>query len=236
MILSGKRLCKEPRFYLKNKLLENVDHLDILGVQYDAGNKKHVVARSDKCRRSFYSMRDMGMAYPGCSTEVKSYLWNSMCQPTLLYGCETVNFSSHSLHQMETLQGNLLKQSLGLSKRSRSTCLLSAIGVQKVEDRIKCMCASLLRRIYCIDTPVRSLTNHFLSLYLSKGILVPGTIVQRIVSYSLSPIDCIFNKYYLPADAPCGITDSLKVLLQHEHFIKPYSEEHLLCSLITRSF
>ena len=33
-----------------------------------------------------------------------------------------------------------------------------------------------------------------------------------------------------------GIVDSLKMLIAHENFIKVYSEEHTLVSLLTRAF
>ena len=236
MVLSGKYLSQEPKWFLNGSIIENVESLEILGVHFDVYNKKHVEVRTEKCKRSFYSMRDIGMAYPGCCTDVKAHLWNSICQPVLSYGCDAISLSTKSLSQLETVQSNLIKQSLGLSKRSKSTCLLDAMSVKKVKDRIRLSSSSLLRRIYCNDTPVKSLTNYFMSLYLARGVLIPGTLVHRIISYGLSPIKCIFNKIYLPADPVCGVTDSLKMLLRNENFIKPYSEEHVLSSLLTRSF
>ncbi len=105
-----------------------------------------------------------------------------------------------------------------------------------VHDKLKADSASLLRRIFAVSSPVRDLTSHFLSLYICKGILYQGTLVQRIVSYGLSPTGCIFKKHCVSSKPKCGIVDSLRNVLMHEHFIKPYSEEHLFASLLTRAF
>ena len=236
MVVSGDCFVQQPRWFLNNLAIDNVDNLEILGVHFDSNNAQHVNVRSEKCRKSFYSLRDAGMAFPGCHTDVKTYLWKTMCQPVLLYGCETIHLSTSDVQKLETLQGNLLKQSIGLSHRSKSSSLMRALNITSVKDKIKLNSASLLRRIYAVDSPVRDLTNHFLSLYICKGLLYPGTLVHRIVSFGLSPIDCIFNKQYLPPKPPCGIVDSLQMLLMHNHFLKPYSDEHVLSSLLTRAF
>ena len=48
---------------------------------------------------------------------------------------------------------------------------------------------------------------------------------------------CAFVKYKKPTFVrECGVTDSLRTLLMHENFIKPYSEEQTLASLLTRAF
>jgi len=236
MIISGDSLMKEPMWYLNSERIENVESLEILGVQFDRKNKDHVYNRSEKCKRAFYSLRDVGMAYPGCTPNVKAYLWRTICQPVILYGFDSVNISRNSLHDLESVQSKLIKQSLGLSKRSRSSYLLQALNVTSVEERIKQNTASLLKRIYVIDSPVKNLTNYFLSMYISQGITYPGTIIQRVVSYGLSPTNCIFNKYNLVSQPDCGVVDSLRSLLSHVNFIKPYSEQHVLTSLLTRAF
>ena len=33
-----------------------------------------------------------------------------------------------------------------------------------------------------------------------------------------------------------GITDSIRYMIMQEHFIKPYSEEHVLVKLLTKAF
>ena len=56
----------------------------------------------NKCKRAYHSLRDIGMAYPGSNSDVKAYLWRSICQPVLLYGSDAVNISKKGLSQMES--------------------------------------------------------------------------------------------------------------------------------------
>ena len=50
-------------------------------------------------------------------------------------------------------------------------------------------------------------------------------------------MNCVFNPS--PREvvkSKCGIVDSLKNLIMTENFIKPYSEEHILATLLVRAF
>ena len=237
MVIAGNQLACLPTLYLKGEPIANVSCLEILGVQFDKKRTAHIDSRINKCKCVFHSLRDAGLAYPGCASDVKAYLWNAMCQPVLLYGFDSLHVSQRSLSQLESTQGNLIKQCLGLSKRSRSTNLLQALGISKVEDKIKHSTASVLRGIFSVKSPVKDLNVHFLSLYVTQGLLIPGTLIERVVSMGLSPTKCAFTKCMKPNKGQfCGKTDSLRYLLMHEHFIKPYSEERTLTCLLTKSF
>ena len=106
----------DPVLYLNGDVIESVSKLEVLGINFDKCNDSshHVSVRMETCRRAFYGLRDVGMAIPGVNTDVnKSYLWNTVCQPVLTYGLDCVN---STFKKLETCQGNLLKQCLGLSK------------------------------------------------------------------------------------------------------------------------
>ena len=55
-----------------------------------------------------------------------------------------------------------------------------------------------------------------------------------------SPIKSLFTEqsYVNPEVNPLrdGVVDSLRYLICNENFIKPYSEEHVLATLLTRAF
>ena len=75
---------------------------------------------------------------------------------------------------------------------------------------------------------------YFLAMYMSKGYVTPGTMIDRIIQCGLSPISCALNKLYVPnVSQPNGLVDSLRQLICHEKF---YSEEHVLARLLTRAF
>ena len=41
---------KDPQWFLKGELIENVKSLDILGVSFDADHTAHANVRLDKCK------------------------------------------------------------------------------------------------------------------------------------------------------------------------------------------
>jgi len=68
-----------------------------------------------------------------------------------------------------------------------------------------------------VPSPVQQLCCQFMSLYATKGVLIPGTLVCKIVQSGRLPIDCLFNKIYNEAVSPeCGVVCSLKALKMHE--------------------
>ena len=94
----------------------------------------HVDNRIRKCQQSQYGLNKCGMVYPEASSDVKCYLWNSICAPVLLYGLDCLNLNKSNVDKLETTQGNLIKQSMGLSKRVHSTELLASLGISKVYE------------------------------------------------------------------------------------------------------
>jgi len=196
----------------------------------------HCDQRMEKCRRSFFAMKDLGLSYPGADCNVKSYLWKSLCQPVLMYGSDCISISKSKVKEMESLQGKLLKSCLGFDKRCRSTPLLEALNVSRISDCIMFSNASLMKRIMFVDSPINRLTCYLLSLYITKGTIIPNTLIHRLVTFGLSPTKCISTSPHPPSHTFSGCTDSLRFLLMHEHFIKPYSDEHILSCLLLRSF
>ena len=93
---------------------------------------------------------------------------------------------------------------------------------------------SLYNRIFKINSPLRDLCVHDLSVYMSCGKTIPGTITHRITQLGLSPVDCAFTKH-IPCHKSCnnGVVDSL---IHCDNFIKPWSDEYLLAVLLTKAF
>jgi hypothetical protein len=217
------------------------DRLEILGTTFsNNGNcNMHVENRVRKCRQSYYGLNKCGMVYPGASSDVKCYLWKSICAPVLMYGLDCLNVNKSNVDKLETTQGNLIKQSMGLSKRVHSTELIASLGISKVCELLQKNTVSLFSRIFKVDTPLRDLTSHFMSLYIDNHVIIPGTIVSTIVSMGLSVIKCAFmGDKPLPRSLSNdnGHIDSIRAMIFHENFIKPYSDEHTLVYLLTKSF
>jgi hypothetical protein len=230
---------KEPTFYLGNNQIHNADSIDILGVTFTAKTdfNQHVNNRITKCRNSSFSLSDVGMCYPGVMSDTKSYLFRSVCQPTLLYGLDAVNININMMKKLENTQGGIMKRVCGIPKRSHHTQLLQSLNISSVNNMLIKSITSLYTRIFKVNSPLRDLCVYDLAVYMSCGKTIPGTITHRLTQLCLSPVDCAFKKY-IPCHSVChdGVVDSLSQLIYCDNFIKPWSDEYLMSVLLTKAF
>ena len=241
IIIGKNNFIHEPKWFVHGQSLENVSSMEILGNIFN--NKgtccNHVDGRIKRCRQSFYNLLPAGILYPGASPVVQAYLYKHVCQPSLTYGLDCMNVSDRDICKLDSTQGKLIKQSLGLSKRSHNSQVLQALGIKPISDIVSKNTKSLYYRICNTDSPSRSLLFHFLSQYILFGTLVQGSLLHTIVKQGISPIRSAFNSQKLYSnqhDDTDGHIESLKYLLQHENFMKPYSAEHYLVHLLTKAF
>ena len=150
--------------------------------------------RLNKCRQSFYSLNSLGMSYPGAAPEVQAHLYKSICQPVLTYGMECMSNSKDQFRRMESIQGRVIKQCLGLSKRSHNSAVLKALKIDKAQNIVNRNVLNMYHRIFKIGSPARSLMQFLLARYITYGTTVPGTLLDRVVSIGESPLKCVFRK------------------------------------------
>ena len=143
--------------------------------------------------------------------------------------------------RLEKVQSKLVKVSLGLHKFCRSSPLLSALGVDKIETTVDKSSLALLKQIVDNCSGARHFYIHLLHLH-SKGLLLGH---QDLVSrcsqicnrYCLSLLEFLFIDDYAGkaykhikshASHEDGLSDSVRFLLE--------SGEHDLVKLILKSF
>jgi hypothetical protein len=231
---------KEPLFYLGDQCMDNVSSMDILGVTFTAKGTydAHIERRIQKCRNSSFSLSEVGMCYPGLATETKSYLYRTICQPTLTYGLDAISASEGLLRQMDSTQGCIMKRVCGIPKRSHHSNLMAALNIQTARSMVAKLTGSLYYRIFQENSPTRNLCVYHLSHFIVTGKAESGTIVDRLLTYGMCPIKSAFERTIPPNLSPerDAVMDSLKYLLFHENFIKPWSNEYLLTKLLTKAF
>ena len=230
-----------PMWYLGENIMKTVNELEILGVTFRSNLKcnLHVQNRIQKCRKALYSMNNVGMCYPGLNTSTKTLIYKTVCLPSMTYGMETVNLSKQDMKQLESFQGGIAKRICGIGKRSHHTRLVRAMNLDNVGTLIGNQMRSLYNNISLIDSPTRQLNLHILHEYMFKGILIPGTLVARIVESGYSPVNLTFHKPPPPLHDVLeddGVVDSIRHLIYNENYIKPWCNEHLLVKLLTRAF
>ena len=166
------------------------------------------------------------------------FIYNCICIPILLYGCETLSLSPNNFKQLNSLQGTILKSVCGLGKRSHHSNLLKAASIDTIESQLAYHTISLFSRIFKVDSPLKNLNLYFMSKYIADNTLIKGTLIHRLVKLGFSPIKAAFN--YVPYKPICdtndGVIDSVRSLIFNENFIHPLSNEHILIKLLTRFF
>jgi len=74
------------------------------------------------------------MCYPGVMSDTKSYLFRTICQPTLLYGLDAVDLNNNMIKTLENVQGGIMKRVCGIPKRSHHTQLSQALNISSVNN------------------------------------------------------------------------------------------------------
>ena len=124
-----------------------------------------VDSRIVKCRKSYFSLNDVGMPYSGLPVDLKLHLWHTICRPILTFGLETVYLNRTMYGELESLQGTIVKAFLGLSKYSHHSKLLTALGILPIEKLFKSMSESLMKMIFLVNSPVLSVCSFCMSKY-----------------------------------------------------------------------
>ena len=101
--------------------------------------------------------------------------------------------SKDQFRRMESIQVRLIKQCLGLSKRSHNSAMLKALTIDIAQDIVNINVLNLYHRIFKIDSPARSLMQFLLARYITYGTTVPGTLLDRVVSIGESPLKCVLE-------------------------------------------
>ena len=229
-----------PVWYINHNKLDTVNEVELLGVTIDnkGSYNSHVSKRISACRRSMFRLSPYGMCYPGLHASVKSYLWKAIGAPTLLYGSDCIPLSSNNIKDLISSQGTIIKNVLGLSKRNHHTNLMHALDIKKVDDMVMKNTVNFYNRIFKVDTPLSNLQYKFLSHYIATGKLIKGSILQRIVSAGHSPVNIMlkYRNVNSSSYADNGIVQSLKYLIHHENYTKPWSDEYFMTKMLTKAF
>ena len=158
MIIGKSPFTCEPVWRLNDVSLRNDETTKILGNVFNGkgNNTSHVDMSLNKGRQTFYILNSLGMSYPGAAPEVEDHLYKSICQPVLTYGMECMSNSKDQYRRMESIQGRLIKQCLGLSKRSHNSVVLKALNIEKLQNTVNRNVLNLYHRIFKIESPARN--------------------------------------------------------------------------------
>ena len=148
----------------------------------------------------------------------------------------------NDIKELKTTQGNIIKRTMGINKRSHHSNLLKALKIPSIEDVINNNSLRLYKNIFKTNTPARDLQSIFLAKYILNGTVIKGSLLDRVIKAGSNPIKLLFDKQPFEC-TDCdligqenGMIDSLRFLLHQEDYNKPWSDEHILVTLLTKAF
>ena len=115
--------------------------------------------------------------------------------PYLTFGLETVHLNKAMYSKLESLQGTIVKSCLGLSRCSHHSKLLTTLGILPIEESLNSMSVNLMKRIFLVNSPVRSLCTIFMSKYLITGKYSKCTLFGKLLDMGLSPLLSKLSKF-----------------------------------------
>ena len=236
-VAGNKNAVYDSEVMLGHTRLNLVEQINVLGKIFESNGQsaEHVNSRIQKCRQALHAI---GYRNEELCPAVKAHIWKTIGAPSLLYSMCTGPLSNSELKRLESFQGQMVKSSLYLGKRSHHSNLLKAVNISKISDVIKQQRISLLQRVF--KAPVSSysiLCTELMSRYAIGGVILHKTLVGHIIEQGISPIGVAFSnkKYVLPNHTvENGVVDSIKLTLtQH---VKPGNYAHNMLYNLTKSF
>ena len=233
-----------PVWNLNDVKLKNSDKVNYLGVTLANKPNVHIHERISACRRAYYAMQGAGFSNVTANVNMLSYIWEAAIRSVLTYGTSSVSISKKSLADMERLQTKLLKAGLGLHKFCRSSPIMSALNIKKIESTIEIRSLDLIRSILCNSSRARPFYSHVLNQHICGKLNGHTDLIARVKvtckKYDISFMKYIFDTSYSQSvrndlkkmyTVEDGVTDSVRqLLLRHD----PYSR--VLLNLLLRAF
>ena len=132
-----------------------------------------------------------------------------------------------------------MKHVLGIPKRSHHTQLLEALDICSIKQIVNNRTTGLFHRICQLQSsPAKDICMFELTEYILYNKTYSGTIVHRLTQQGISPLHALSSKpeKCSTSSSQDGTVDSLRQLIMHEQFIKPWSSQHILSTLLTKAF
>ena len=137
MIFGRSTLQPHREWELNGTKLTLTDSVTYLGVKLSYVKPNiHVDNRISACRRAYYAMQGAGLCNSITDADTIVYLRNAAIRPVLTYGINCIHVSKTCISRMETCQAKLLKAGIGVHKWSRTSPILKALNIKKIETTI----------------------------------------------------------------------------------------------------
>lgn len=128
---------KVPKMYGEEiKKFEKIKYLGIY-LNRKNNNNDQVETRIKSAFKASISIKKLECENEKLKVKIKTHLYKAFVRPVLTYGLENYVLNKKQIRKLQTTEGTIIKRMLNLNYKSRTTSLLSAIGLEKIELNLK---------------------------------------------------------------------------------------------------
>jgi len=145
----ARDIAKETKLELANEPVELTKHMKYLGVYYSDNYSlcKHWDTKVSNVASKISLLQQAGLHNQNLTSKTKAFLFNVYIRPLIQYGVDTFTLGKNDLAKVCEMEGNCLKDALGLFRRIHSTELFLALNLKTTFCCIKRNKLNLFRRL-----------------------------------------------------------------------------------------
>jgi hypothetical protein len=121
---------------LNNEIIPETTQFKYLGLMIN--NKldfnQTIIENFDKVRKAVFSLTAFGMKPNGLTPHTKAFLYKTYCRTKGTFGIEAITLNEKTINNLDVMQNNLLRISIGLYSRCKISSILKALYLDKIKD------------------------------------------------------------------------------------------------------
>lgn len=125
-----------PKF--EGECIGRVDSLKYLGchITKKLSSEMHVNKKRQATNIRIAALKRSVLRNDTTQVRIATQIYKTYCRPILLYGCEAMRINLTQQHKIQTTESNAIKNALKINKFTKSTALLTALGLDTIQNRL----------------------------------------------------------------------------------------------------
>lgn len=139
----------DENFVANGVMVEKVYSFKYLGymITSDDDNNTHINARINSVNMAKKELNKINLKNSWLDPEIKGCMVQSLCRSTLVYGMENANLCKSKIDRLITIESNIIKEYIGVARRSYTTPLIEVTKIKSLEDSLKIRRYSMLLQL-----------------------------------------------------------------------------------------
>ena len=183
-------------------------------ISEDDKNLEHILKQKKAAFRALARLKVLGIISGIVQPNMKGHLYNTYIRPVLFYGLENFNLNLSERLTIKRIEGNIVKNIIGIPRRCKSTELFLALNIEPTYARLnKLKCDSFERLNF--NNYTKCVLNYLETVEVKDSIISEidkiGCLIEDQYSNSqqVERVElCKIYKYIAKADFKSQISDS----------------------------